>query len=802
VRHDTYFDGVEIFKGNQQGVDGRFGLAETILLFCAGNNQDRDDAPINVSAVAIWDIPLSADDVLAVGRAGDSFFARKGASNPVPASGSDDVLVTTDLAWTPGAHAATHNVYFSSFRDEVAAAAPAALVAQGLDLDITGLDVGPLDFGRTYYWRVDEVNDAPDHTVFEGDVWSFTTETYAYPITAVTAIASSAQPDMGAQNTVNGSGLNDRDEHSTEAKEMWTTTGAKPAWIQFEFDAVYKLHEMGVWNSNQQIEAFLGFGARDVTIEYSTDGHTWMVLDGVPEFARATGLPTYTANTTVAFNGVQAQYVRLTINANWGGIAPQTGLSEVRFFYVPVKAFEPQPAVDATSVSVEAALDWRSGREATSHIVYIGTDAGAVAAGTAPAETVADPGYTPADLAFATTYFWKVDEVGAAGTHPGDVWDFTTQAFAPIDDMEGYTDDQGRRIYETWIDGLTNGLSGSTVGYMAAPFAERTIVHGGLQALPLAYDNAGSPYYSEAERTFTSSQNWTAHGATTMALYFQGLTPAFKEIASGHVLMNGIGADIWGNADQFRFAHKTLTGNGTMVVRVNSVHNSHVWAKAGVMIRQNTNPGSVHAFMCITPGGSSGGNGASFQRRPVAGAASANSNSPTLIAAPYWVKIERAGDNFSGYMSPDGVAWTQLESAVSIPMTGPVLIGLALCSHSTTAMTGADFSDITTAGNVAGQWQVAEIGAAQQEGNAPEALYLTIKDSAGKTGTIVNPDTAATARMGWQRWLIPLSDLTSAGLKANAIKSVSIGVGNRTSPSAGGAGTIYIDDIGFGVPLP
>ena len=63
-------------------------------------------------------------------------------------------------------------------------------------------------------------------------------------------------------------------------------------------------------------------------------------------------------------------------------------------------------------------------------------------------------GFTPASLNFATTYYWKVDEVGDAGTYAGDVWSFTTQEYAAIDDFEGYNDDDNR-IYETWIDGLT-----------------------------------------------------------------------------------------------------------------------------------------------------------------------------------------------------------------------------------------------------------------------------------------------------------------------------------------------------------
>ena len=69
-------------------------------------------------------------------------------------------------------------------------------------------------------------------------------------------------------------------------------------------------------------------------------------------------------------------------------------------------------------------------------------------------------------LSYGTTYYWKVDEVGATSTYPGSVWSFTTQEFAVVDDFESYNDGNNR-IYDTWIDGLTDGKSGSTVGYMA-----------------------------------------------------------------------------------------------------------------------------------------------------------------------------------------------------------------------------------------------------------------------------------------------------------------------------------------------
>ena len=59
----------------------------------------------------------------------------------------------------------------------------------------------------------------------------------------------------------------------------------------------------------------------------------------------------------------------------------------MRFFYVPVQALAPQPADGATDVSIAAGLNWRPGREATSHKVYFGTDSNAVAAGAVAAQT-------------------------------------------------------------------------------------------------------------------------------------------------------------------------------------------------------------------------------------------------------------------------------------------------------------------------------------------------------------------------------------------------------------------------------
>ncbi len=399
-------------------------------------------------------------------------------------------------------------------------------------------------------------------------------------------------------------------------------------------------------------------------------------------------------------------------------------------------------------------------------------------------------------LLFGTTYYWRVDEVNTV-TYPGDVWSFTTQEFAAIDDFESYNDDKNC-IFDTWIDGYTDQKSGSIVGYMQAPFAEQTIIHGGKQSMPMEYNNVKTPFYSETTRDLGTAQNWTTNGADSLSLWFRGRAAGFMDNGDGTYFMSSSGTDIWNNGDQFRFAYKTLTGDGSMVARVDSVANTNVWAKAGVMIRQSIDPASTHAFMPITPGGASAGYGASFQRRLTAGGASTNDdNTGAAVAPPYWVKVTRTGSNFSGYISPDGKTWKQLGTAQTITMTGPVLIGLAVCSHDATLTTTATFSNVSMTGAVTGSWQVATIGMAMPTNDAAP-LYLTVTDKAGKTKTVVNPNTSASTVTAWTQWLVRQSDLT--GVSLTTVQKLTVGVGDKTNPKAGAAGMLYIDDIGYGHP--
>ncbi|HPC97313.1 MAG TPA: hypothetical protein PLU87_20405, partial [Sedimentisphaerales bacterium] len=263
-----------------------------------------------------------------------------------------------------------------------------------------------------------------------------------------------------------------------------------------------------------------GFGIKDVTIEYSLDASEWTVL-GDARFAQGTAKATYACNTVIDLGGIAAQYVRLVVKSGYG-VMGQYGLSEVRFMYIPAHARQPQPADGAPGVEPTATLSWRAGREAASHNVYLGTDP----ANLALTGTVEAASFQPDDLVFGNVYYWRVDEVNEAAspaTWEGDLWSFTTAEYATIDDIESYTDDidAGQTVFQTWIDGWTNN-TGSTTGYAESPFAEKAVVHGGRQSMPVRYDNSKAPFYSEISRTWDSPQDWTGHGASTLRLYFYG----------------------------------------------------------------------------------------------------------------------------------------------------------------------------------------------------------------------------------------------------------------------------------------
>jgi regulation of enolase protein 1 (concanavalin A-like superfamily) len=171
---------------------------------------------------------------------------------------------------------------------------------------------------------------------------------------------------------------------------------------------------------------------------------------------------------------------------------------------------------------------------------------------------------------------------------------------------------------------------------------------------------------------------------------------------SGIWTVSGSGADIAGTADQFHFVAEDFSGDGSITARVNSLQNTDPWAKAGVMFRDSADPSAVFADVMATPG-----NGVIFQWRDTPGGPT-DKYQVAGLHAPVWVQLVRAGDDFSGYDSTDGVNWTQIGSSHTVVMKPVGRAGLAVCSHNVNARTIADFSNVSV---LPPSWSATDVGA-------------------------------------------------------------------------------------------
>ena len=687
------------------------------------------------------------------------------AISPTPADGAIHADTWVTLSWRPGDFSVSHNVYMGENFDDVNNGTGDTFQGNLSDAFFVAGFPGfaypdGLVNGTTYYWRVDEVNDADPNSPWKGDVWSFTVP----PKTAY-----SPNPAEGAEFV------------NVDVKLTWTA----------------------------------GFGAKLHYIFFGED------FDEVNNAAMGTpsGMANYNPG---ALNLAKTYYWRVD---EFDGAATHKG--EVWSFTTLGAVSGPNPADGAVDVKPSVVLKWDAGAVADSHEVYFGSDADVVKNATTASpeykgtKALGEESYDPGKLAINTTYYWRIDEVNAVNPDspwPGNVWSFTTGYFFVIDDFEDYNAGDNQ-IWYAWHDGLGYGAfgtpdffggngTGAAVGdETTASYTEETIVNGGSQSMPISYDNnkQGSSKYSQVEYTLTDQRDWTESGVANLSLWFRGnpaSTGSFTEGPVGTYTITASGADIWdvGPAageyhDEFHFAYKTLSGPGSIVARVESVENTHAWAKGGVMIRSTLDGSSVYAMMVV-----SAASGVSFQRRIETGGVGA-ADTTADIAAPYWVKIERTlAGNFIAYSSANGSTWQMLGVAEPIPMSSNVYIGLALTSHDAAQTCQAVFSNVTTTGSVGAQWANQDVGITS---NDAEPLYVAVSNSAGTPAVVVYDDPAASQINEWTEWIIPLQTLADQGITLTNVDEIAIGLGtqgNMTVP--GGAGKMYIDDIRLTQPAP
>ena len=404
------------------------------------------------------------------------------AISPSPEDGAfhEDTWVT--LGWSPGDFTVSHDVYLGDNFDDVDNGTGETFRGnQSTNFYIAGFPgyayPDGLVPGTTYYWRIDEINEAEPNSPWKGDIWSFTV------------------PPKTAYNPIPSDGAEFVDPNVTFS---WTPG----------FGA--KLHTVYVGDDFDQVNNAEG-GASQGPVTYSPGTlesgkvYYWRV----DEFDAA---GTYKGNVW-----------SFTTPGAVGGPSPANGAADVKM----TATLSWTPADTAASHDVYLGTDKEALRNADQNSPeYKGP------------KTLGAESYDPGKLDWYAAYYWRVDEVDSLGSlMKGPIWNFTTADFISVDDFEDY-DAGENQIWYAWLDGLGFGTpdtppysagngTGSAVGDETTPsYCEESIVHGGGKSMPVFYDNnkQGYAFYSEVARTLSYPRDWTEQGVGVLTLWFRGKT--------------------------------------------------------------------------------------------------------------------------------------------------------------------------------------------------------------------------------------------------------------------------------------
>ncbi len=341
------------------------------------------------------------------------------ATYPNPFDGAADVVLDTDLSWTAGIDAVSHDVYFGT--DTTPDAGEFQCDQAG-----TTFDPGILDYNTTYYWRIDEINDI--NVIKTGDIWSFTTQ--AEP--PLPSQATNPAPANDVNNVILTPELtwtqgSDADSHDVYFGKDQTIVSTLTrfsgdingdGWVTF-LD-LKKLSEQWLQSSAALTTDIYNDGTANL-LDFALLSMDWNKASDPAFKGNQTGT-TFDPG-TLAYD--TTYYWRIDeVNAKGTATGAVWSFTTESAPPPPEPATNPNPVDEANDVIRDTNLSWTAGDGADSHDVYFGTDPTPDSNEFQGNQvgTTFDPGI----LANNTTYYWCIDEVNGSGTTPGTVWSFTT----------------------------------------------------------------------------------------------------------------------------------------------------------------------------------------------------------------------------------------------------------------------------------------------------------------------------------------------------------------------------------------
>jgi len=439
-----------------------------------------------IDEIKIFDRALSSEEILQLYREG--LYT---AYNPEPKDGATGIDPDMVLSWFPGKDAASHDVYFGTNYNDVTDADTNSPEYMGNQYGNGYYPVG-LEKDTTYYWRIDEVNDANTNSPWKGDVWSFTT--WAIEITDVYWAGNVQGGVIGVLLDVwppawgewrcylNGEevpmfgdeevtfNIHPNDELEAPPTGLWI--GTLP-WLStvrnsdFPCMGTLQFYIPGKGLTNLYKFDLIDNGC-DTECNYYPQARNPIPNDGAISVKAGTEL-NWTPGTDAVWHdvylGTNYSDVKIATTAMPLGVYKGSEASasyiptltadtiyywridEVNdnsvihkgkiwnFTTAPFTASNPRPADGARYVSIEATLSWDAGFDANSHDVYFGTSTSPPFQG-----NQTETAYEPCMMDVNTTYYWRIDEVGPGGTITGELWSFTTGFWGSSYDLrdDGY----------------------------------------------------------------------------------------------------------------------------------------------------------------------------------------------------------------------------------------------------------------------------------------------------------------------------------------------------------------------------
>ncbi len=487
----------------------------------------RGTTPLNglIDDVRIYDHALSEVEVLSAMESKPWPYAL----GPDPADGALHEATWVTLSWAPGELVVSHDVYMGDTFEGVDEATRDSDIFRGNQTATFYVAGFPgfaypdgLTPGTTYYWRIDEVNDADPNSPWKGPIWSFSIP----PKTAY------------HPNPADGDGIAD-----TTVSLSWTPGyGAILHTMYFgdDFDTV----------ANAAVGIPVGSASYDPGPLEAEKVYYWRVDE---------------------FDGVSTHKGDVWAFSTPGAVAnpqPSNGADDASMATI----LSWTPATNASSHEVYLGPDKETVRSAdTTSPEYKGSKA------------LGEESYDAGLLEANTTYYWRVDAVVNGSAVKSPVWTFTVGAYLLVDDFESYTDDDpnNEAIWQTWIDGFGVPDNGAQVGYLMPPYAEQAIVHSGSQSMPLLYVNEAGVTNSEASMTLTALHDWTTAGVEELSLWFRGSSsnapePLYAAIANstgspGIAAHDDPSAATAGTWRQWRIALQAFADQGIDLTNVDKI---------------------------------------------------------------------------------------------------------------------------------------------------------------------------------------------------------------------------------------